>query len=482
MDNLEQLVNRLMQCSEELPWLEFKENNYDPDMIGRDISALANGAALHGKSTAYFVWGINDKTHEIVGTEHILQNIKKGNEELEGWLRRQLSKNVDFECDTVVIDGKTVSVMSIQAAIRQPVVFTNIEYIRVGSYTKKLLDYPELQARLWDRLRLHKFESQIAKSDLSLAQALNYLDYNRYFDLLEYKVTTNFDTVGHYLVEEGVLLEQDNGMFAISNLGALLFSKRISDFAGISRKAIRIVKYNGKNRASMQKEQMLDKGYVAGFDELMGYISALLPSEEVITGAVRETKNAYPLLAVREIIANALIHQDLIVSGVGPTIEIFDNRIETTNAGNPLVDVKRIVDNPPKSRNEKLAALMRRLGLCEELGTGWDKIILLCEESQLPAPKITLYEDSTRVTMFEKIKFSDMSQEDRIWACYLHACIRYIQGDHLTNSTLRQRFGLATSSSGSVSRLIRMTMEQGSIKPFDPNTAPRYMEYIPWWA
>ena len=142
----------------------------------------------------------------------------------------------------------------------------------------------------------------------------------------------------------------------------------------------------------------------------------------------------------------------------------------------------RIIDNPPKSRNEKLAALMRRLGMCEELGTGWDKIVISCELYQLPAPGIEKYEDSTRVTLFSYRSFSALSPEDRLWACYLHACIMHVQGEYLTNSSLRKRFGLKESSSGSVSRLIKEAVEKGIIKPLDPDTAPRYMKYLPVWA
>lgn len=87
MGNLEMLVSELVKLPDETPWLEFKHNNYDPDMIGRDISALANAATLHEKSYAYMVWGVQDETHEIVGTDRNLQNIKKGNQELENWLR-----------------------------------------------------------------------------------------------------------------------------------------------------------------------------------------------------------------------------------------------------------------------------------------------------------------------------------------------------------------------------------------------------------
>jgi ATP-dependent DNA helicase RecG len=190
----------------------------------------------------------------------------------------------------------------------------------------------------------------------------------------------------------------------------------------------------------------------------------------------------YPKLALREVIANALIHQDFSVSGAGPVIEVFRDRIEVTNPGTPLVDIDRIIDNPPRSRNEKLASLMRRLGLCEELGTGWDKIVIKCESEQLPAPLIQTFTDSTRVTLYAHAPFASISSADKLRACYLHACIKQVQGEQMTNSSLRARFGLKDSSSGSISRLIKEAVNQGYIKPFDPETAPRYMRYIPIWA
>ena len=97
MENLNKLVWELCKYPNETPWLEFKHNNYDPHMIGQDISALANSAALYEKSAAYMLWGIDDITHEIVGTDYNLQTLKKGNQELENWLRCMLSKNADFQ-------------------------------------------------------------------------------------------------------------------------------------------------------------------------------------------------------------------------------------------------------------------------------------------------------------------------------------------------------------------------------------------------
>lgn len=155
-----------------------------------------------------------------------------------------------------------------------------------------------------------------------------------------------------------------------------------------------------------------------------------------------------------------------------------------TNPGIPLVDIIRIIDNPPRSRNERLATLMRRLKICEEAGSGWDKIAISCELYQLPAPRIDTYEntENTKVTIFSQIPFRSIALEDKLWACYLHACIKQVQGEQITNSSLRIRFGLPETSSGSVSRVIKEAISSKLIKPLDPETAPRYMRYVPIWA
>ncbi len=482
MENLGLLIKELCKLPNETPWLEFKHNNYDPYMIGKDISALANSAALHERGCAYMLWGIDDATHDIVGTEYDLQTLKKGNQEIENWLRSLLSKNADFEFHTVSMNNMNVGVLIIYSAVNQTVTFEKTDYVRIGSYTKKLNEVPAVQAQLWDRLRNSKFEERYAKQDMHLTEAIRLLDCSVYFDITGIPQPADIEGVSHYMTEESMIIKQDNGLYAITNLGAILFAKRLSDFPKISRKAIRIVQYEGNNRMNMLKEEIVEKGYVVGIEGAIKFIGALIPTQEYIIGALREKKAAYPILAIREAVANALIHQDFSITGTGPVVEIFDNRIEITNSGIPLVDVKRIIDNPPKSRNEKLAALMRRLRMCEELGTGWDKIVLSCEMMQLPAPKIDLYEDSTRVTLFSEIMFSSISTEDKLWACYLHACIKHVQGEQLTNSSLRERFGVKESSSGSISRLIKETVSANLIKPLDPTTAPRYMKYIPIWA
>ena len=148
MENLDLLVKELCKLPDETGWVEFKHNNDEPHMIGEDISALANSAVLADRSHAYMIWGVEDGTHDIIGTNVRLKHAKKGNQEIENWLRYLLSKNADFEFQSVDIDGKHVEIIIIAKALGVPVTFEKIDYMRVGSYTKKVNEFPVLQAQL----------------------------------------------------------------------------------------------------------------------------------------------------------------------------------------------------------------------------------------------------------------------------------------------------------------------------------------------
>jgi len=482
MENLEKLVREIINNHSENQWIEFKHNNYDPKMTGEDIAALANGALLCDRQYAYMIWGVDDKTRDIVGTNVDITTLKKGNQELENWLRSLLSSNIDFDFDNTQIDGKYISVIRINKPSGQIATFEKEGYIRIGSYTKKLRDYPAIQAQLWDKIKNNVFESGIAMSDVDTSCILKRLDYTYYFDLTDIPIPENAENILHYLLEEGIITKQDDGLFSITNMGAILFAKSLKEYDRLSRKSIRIVKYDGKNRLQISKEMTEDKGYVTVFEETLKYIDALLPTKENMESGIRTTESQFPKIAIREALANALIHQDFTITGSGPLVEIFDNRIEITNPGTPLIEISRIIDNPPRSRNEKLADLMRRLRICEELGSGWDRMVIACEAMKISAPKIEIYADNTKITLQSTMRFSEMSVDDRLWACYMHACVRYVQGEQITNSTIRERFGLEESSSAGASRLIKDAVDNELIKPVDATTAPRYMRYIPIWA
>ena len=357
-----------------------------------------------------------------------------------------------------------------------------IDYIKSGTYTKKLSEFPALETRLWDKLRQGHFEDLYAKTDLLFQEVLGLLDCEKYFAMANINLPSSLEGYIHYLSEDSIVTKQDNGLYAVTNLGALLFARKLSDFSRLGRKAMRIVSYDGTSRLTIQKEETLNEGYALCFENLVMLVNTILPSKEDIDNARSVLKSTFPLPAIREAIANSMIHQDLYITGTGPVVEIFSNRVEVTNPGTPLIDIMRIVDNPPKSRNEKLASLMRRMKICEELGRGWDRMVLSCEVQLLPAPRIHIYQESTKVVLFSSLAFANISAEDKVWSTYLHACLKYIEGDALTNTSLRERFGLKITSSGQISRLSKDVVSKGLLKPLDPKTAPRYMRYVPTWG
>lgn len=482
MENLDILVKELCKYPTETQWLEFKHNNCEPNMIGEDISALANSAVLADRDYAYMIWGVDDRTHQLIDTSVRLKKEQKGNQEIENWLRFLLSDNADFEFLDTDIEGKHVEILRISKAVGRPVKFQKIDYIRSGTYTKRLSELPALETRLWDKLRQEHFEDVFAKTGLMTQEIFKLLDCEAYFSMLNISLPSTIDGYLHYLCEDNIIAKQDNGLYAITNLGAILFARKLNDFARLGRKAMRIVSYDGVSRLTIQKEETINEGYALCFENIITLVNAILPSKEDIENARSFLKSIFPLPAIRESIANSMIHQDLYITGTGPVVEIFSNRVEVTNPGTPLIDIMRIVDNPPKSRNEKLASLMRRLKMCEELGRGWDRMVLSCEKQLLPAPRILIYQESTKVIIFSSLAFANISSEDKLWSTYLHACLKFIEGDALTNASLRERFGLKVTSSGQISRLIKDAVTKGLLKPLDPNTAPRYMRYIPRWG
>lgn len=231
------------------------------------------------------------------------------------------------------------------------------------------------------------------------------------------------------------------------------------------------------------REQISHQGYAAGFEGLIGFVTTLLPRNELIRQALREEVRMYPEIAIRELVANAIIHQEFSITGTGPTVEIFSDRVEITNPGTPLIDTQRFLDAPPRSRNEALAAFMRRVNICEERGSGIDKVIFQAEVFQLPAPDFLVLEHHTKAILFAHKRLAEMEKDDRIRACYQHACLRRVSNQPMTNSSLRERFGIDDQNYAMASRIIAETIEAGLIRRSDPESkSKKHARYVPFWS
>ncbi|MHB1530385.1 MAG: ATP-binding protein [Acidiferrobacteraceae bacterium] len=202
----------------------------------------------------------------------------------------------------------------------------------------------------------------------------------------------------------------------------------------------------------------------------------------MIEDALRKETKLVPEVEIRELVANALIHQDLTIGGASVMVEIYSNRVEISNPGEPIVPVERFIDGY-RSRNERLADLMRRFHICEEKSSGIDRVVGAAEAYQLPAPDFRAGYRRTIVTIFGPKPFEEMDRQDRTRACYQHCCLRYVMGEKMSNQSLRERFKLSEDRAESASRIIREAIDAGLVKLDNPETASkRYARYVPFWA
>jgi len=468
------LIKDLLSYVDENEWIEFKVNNSNPQEIGEYISALSNSSCLHKKKFGYLVYGIENKTKNVVGTKFNPKS-KKGNEELENWFSRLLSPRIDFEIIEGLYKNQKIVVFKVDSARASPIKFKGVPYIRIGSCKKKLSEHPGKERKLWDILNHQIFEDEIALDCVSEGNILELLDYPNYFFLMKLELPDNREAIINKFLEEGLIVKRE-GKQAITNLGAILFAKNLDNFPRLGRKKVRIIFYDKSSRINTIKEKEQNKGYAIGFEELINYILEQLPSNEIIEGAFRKKIEIYPEIAIRELLANILIHQDFSEKGTGPMIEFFQNRVEFTNPGEPLINPTRFIDHAPQSRNEKLASFMRRVNICEERGSGIDKVIYSVELYQLPAPEFISEGNFMKVILYTHRGFKDMTKNERIRACYQHCCLRSVSKKFMTNKTLRERFKIDEKNYPMVSKVIKDAIDAKRIKQDESK------RYVPIWA
>ncbi len=480
-ERLGALVEHLISLPAETTWVEFKRNRADPDAIGRLASALSNSAKLADRPYGYVVWGVEDGSQTPVGTTFEPAREKKGNQPLEFWLAAALKPSLSIRFQTVDHDNGRLVLLEVPAASSVPAKYQDIPYMRIGSATPKLADYPEREAELLSKLRPLLWEQGTAASFLTDEEIFQLLNVSSYFRLTKQQLPRSRAIALERLAEDRLIERDVGGRWNIRNVAAILFARRLSSFDLLSRKAPRVVQYDGVSKARMRKQREGVRGYAAGFEPLIDFIDGLLPGGEDIGQALRIERRTYPQIAIRELVANALVHQDMTVRGAGPVVELYDDRVEVSNPGAPVTDMlRKLFGAPPRSRNEATAALMRRMGICEELGSGLVKTIAAIEDYRLPAPEFSVTDGSTRVVLFGPQTFADMDRSQRVRVCYQHTALRFHKREYMTNASLRDRLGIDPRNAAQVSRVIRDTIAMGLIRPHDEER-PR-AGYVPFWA
>jgi predicted HTH transcriptional regulator len=462
-------INVWRSVSTEHQRLEFKEakKQFDYRKLCSYCVALANEGGGH------LLLGIaNEPPRQVVGTAEAKDPVGMAEK-----LFQALGFRVDVE-EIMHPDGRIV-------VFRIPSRPRGTAYHLKGAYLMRC--GTELVPMSEDQLRGIFAEGQTdwleehSRTSLDAAQIIENLDTQGFFELLKLPYPTEREAVLGRLQQEH-LVDKEGNNYAIRRLGALLLAKRLSDFPDIARKAPRVVVYTGASKLGTRLDITGQKGYAVGFQGLVQFIMTQLPQNEVIEDALRKKMKLVPTIAIRELVANALIHQDFGITGTSVMFEIYSDRVEISNPGEPLVPVERFIDGY-QSRNERVADLMRRMRVCEEKSSGIDKVVDAAEVYQLPAPDFRISHSRTTAIIYGHRPFDDMDRNDRVRACYQHCALKWVMRQRMTNQTLRKRFHLPESKSASVSQVITAALEAEVIKPDGSvGSSRKFACYLPVWA
>lgn len=449
--------------------LEFKEArvSFDRQKLNEYCVAIANEGGGH------LLLGIVDENpRSVVGSDAFPNLVEIVNE---------VFQRVGFriEVEAVSHPGGRVVVFTIPSRPR------GIAYHLSGRYLMRLGS--SLTSMSLDRLRVIFAEGapdwieEPALKDLDGQSIVDLLDTQAFFELLKQPYPTDRSGVLSRLIEHR-LIDRTEGYYSIRRIGGLLLAKKLDSFPELARKAPRVIVYNSNSKLETRLDQLGQLGYAVGFQGLWKFVLQQIPQNEVFENALRKNVKLLPEDSIRELIANSLIHQDFGIGGAGPMIEIYPNRVVISNPGEPIVKLDRFIDGY-QSRNERLADFMRRMYICEEKGSGIDRVVHEAEVCQLPAPRFQSDDVRTIVTIYGPQLFEDMDRDDRIRACYQHCVLRWILDERMTNQSLRERFGLPESRSSVASQIINAAVDAGKIKADESvGSSRKYARYLPFWA
>lgn len=479
-EELQLRLSDMLRMEGEPEWIAFQE---DPDWetLGSCVCALANAAALWEEPFAHLVYGVNGTDRRVVGIRTDVR--KEANRLREVLLRIEpgFAPGIEldvFECESK--EGLPVLMVRIPAADRVPAAFDGVEWVRVASALEKLQAFPEAERRLWRSFE-KDFDGRPAARGVAPDKVLGSLSdeaYRRTRSLPRLEL----DELLSRMVQDGLLLREGSGLYAATNLGAIAFARRLSDFPALSRKALRIVRYVGRSRLEAEKAFLWDEGCASDIDGLMRLLKALLPAREVIDEGRRRVVETYPEGVIRELVLNALVHQDYRMAGCGPMLEIFEDRVEITNPGRSLVPASRLIDGAPRRRNEALASLMRHANGCRNGVRGIGRAIAAAEAANLPAIEFVVGNDFFKAVVRARKPFKDYSRIEKLQVCREHCVLKFVSGEPMTRQSLGRRFGLEAKDAAVVGRILRAAVEARLIKPCEAAAGPRLRRYVPDWA
>ncbi len=356
--DLQKKILELVSYPTEREWFEFKENWYEAKGIGEYISSLSNAAALFGEKHGYLVWGINDRTHEIVGT-NFDYTVDVKNEPLQHYLARQVFPDNNFSFSETLVEGKRIVVMQVSAAQKVPTSFDSVRYLRIGSSKVNLAKFPDREANLFKIL------------NVGLPTVNNIV--SEYQDL-------TFDKLFVYYASKGIILNASNFK---KNLGLItddgkynLLAQLLSDD---SHFPIRFSVFSGTSKASTMYSvrEFGNTCLLLSLDKVLEYgeILNVPQADERNRKVERKEVPLFNADAFREAIINAFVHNSWI-SGNAPMITVFSDRIEILSRGTlpPGQTTEGFFAGESVPVNQKLSDIFLQLHISERTGRGVPKI------------------------------------------------------------------------------------------------------------
>jgi ATP-dependent DNA helicase RecG len=385
------LLEALIRLPTEQQWVEYKMNkgSISNELIGEYISSISNGATLANKPFGYMVWGIEDGTHQVKGTNFLFSKAKQGNQDLELWLRSLLQPKINFEVFEFKYSEKPITLLRIPSARGEPTQFQKKPFIRVGSHKTDLRNFPDYTRIIYNSL--NDWSSSIIKkatiSDLdeeaielarekfkeknsrsSFAGEINRWDDTKFLD--KAKITINGkitntaiillgkEQSSHYLspaiAEVTWKLETEEKAYEHFGPPMLLSTTRLLQ-------SIRNVKYK------------------------------FFPDNELLATTV----NKYDTRSILEALHNCIAHQDYSLNSRVIVMEKID-RLIFYNAGSfyegSPEDYSYGEKTPERYRNPWLAQAMVNLGMIDRLGYGVHTIYTSQRNRFFPLPDYALSE------------------------------------------------------------------------------------------
>jgi predicted HTH transcriptional regulator len=343
----------------ETEWLEFKSNYLSNEEIGKYISALSNGAVLRGKPFAYLIFGVDDKTHEVIGTSFDYRKAKQGNEDLENWLKHLVEPKLGFTFYEVKYSAlKKLVVLEIPAAYIRPTAFSGKEYIREGSHLKGLFNHPEIEQQLWFALNQVSYEQATSPVQDLHFKMLAILANSRGIDFSEEKFTT-------------LRMLDANGKF--NNLARLLSDE--------NHLIVKFAVYKDSHMDFRVKKEF-SGSWIAMLDQVLEYVNIYNDTSARVIGnsATRTEIQSYPDPSLREIVVNAFSHLDLTFPS-DIKIEFYPDRVEIASPGSLYrTSMREVFSGRQSFRNPNLVYVLNQFHYIENYATGLKKTTAAYEE------------------------------------------------------------------------------------------------------